>query len=266
MIDSPWGPLPGWLVFIFAAIFGGSLGSFANVLIYRLPEEMSLVRPPSRCPKCGRPIKPLENIPVLSWIMLGGKCKGCSASISFQYPLIEAISAIIVMFCAYKWGVSYQALAYGLLFIGLLALIIIDLRHWLLPFAITIPLTVVGFAGALLFGLRPWLDSLLGMGVGFAIFLVMLLAGKWIFKKEALGGGDVVFGMMAGAFLGWKSVILMMFVASLLGTLLAVAMLVSGKEISGKSVPFGPFLAVAMVICLFAGDGMIAWYINMFAH
>ncbi|MBU0691797.1 prepilin peptidase [bacterium] len=266
MVESPWGPLPGWLVFTFALILGGSLGSFANVLIYRLPEELSLLRPASRCPKCGRAIKPVENIPVISWILLGGRCKGCGESISIQYPLIEAASAIIIMFCVFKWGVTYQALAYGLLFIGLIALILIDLRHWLLPFAITIPLTVVGLAGAILFGMRPWADSLIGMGVGFAIFLVMLLAGKWIFKKEALGGGDVVFGMMAGAFLGWKSVILMMFVASFLGTLLAVIMLISGKEIAGRSVPFGPFLAIALVICLFTGDAMIAWYINMFAH
>lgn len=250
----------------FAAIFGGSLGSFANVLIYRLPEELSLLRPASRCPKCSRPIRSIENIPVLSWIMLGGKCRGCGEKISIQYPLIEATSALILMFSVYQWGVTYQALAYGLLFIGLLALILIDLRHWLLPFAITIPLTIVGFAGALFFDIRPWDDSLVGMGVGFAIFLIMLLAGKWIFKKEALGGGDVVFGMMAGAFLGWKSVILMMFVASFLGTFLALIMLILGKDVVGRAVPFGPFLAVAMVICLFTGDSIISWYIGIFAH
>jgi leader peptidase (prepilin peptidase)/N-methyltransferase len=253
-------------VLSFAAIFGGSLGSFANVLIYRLPEELSLLRPASRCPKCSRPIRSIENIPVLSWIMLGGKCRGCGEKISIQYPLIEATSALILMFSVYQWGVTYQALAYGLLFIGLLALILIDLRHWLLPFAITIPLTIVGFAGALFFDIRPWDDSLVGMGVGFAIFLIMLLAGKWIFKKEALGGGDVVFGMMAGAFLGWKSVILMMFVASFLGTFLALIMLILGKDVVGRAVPFGPFLAVAMVICLFTGDSIISWYIGIFAH
>jgi leader peptidase (prepilin peptidase)/N-methyltransferase len=263
LIESPWGLLPAWLVYPLAAILGGSLGSFANVLIYRLPAEMSLIRPASCCPKCSRPIKPWENIPFISWILLRGKCRGCGGKISIQYPIIEAVSALIIVLAAYRWGVSYQALAYGLLMIGLLSLIIIDLRHLFLPFLITIPLSVIGFAGALFFEMRPWLDSLIGMAVGFGVFLIVLYLGEWIFKKEALGGGDVVFGMMAGAFLGWKSVLLMIFMASFLGVILALFLLILGKKVLGRAIPFGPFLAAATAICVFVGDSVVAWYVGM---
>jgi leader peptidase (prepilin peptidase) / N-methyltransferase len=263
LIASPWGLLPAWLVYPFAAILGGSLGSFANVLIYRLPAEMSLVRPPSRCPKCNRPIRPWENIPVISWILLRGKCRGCGGRISIQYPIIEAVSASIIVFSTFRWGVSYPALAYGLLMIGLLSLIIIDLRHMFLPFLITIPLTIIGFAGALFYAMRPWSDSLIGMAVGFGVFLMVMYLGEWIFKKEALGGGDVVFGMMAGAFLGWKSVLLMIFMASFLGVILALILLILRKQVMGRAIPFGPFLAVATAICVFVGDSVVAWYVSM---
>jgi leader peptidase (prepilin peptidase)/N-methyltransferase len=264
LIESPWGPLPGWLVYPFAAILGASLGSFTNVLIYRLPAELSLLRPASRCPSCERPIRAWENIPILSWVLLGGKCKGCGVKISLQYPLIEAAAMVITLLCVAQWGVSYPALAHTLLFIGLLALIIIDLRHWLLPFAITIPLTVVGLAGAFFFDMMPIMESVIGAIVGFGIFIAILFGGKWILKRDAMGGGDVVFGMMAGAFLGWKSTLLMLFVASFLGTFLALIMMMLGKEVAGKSVPFGPLLAVGMVVCLFFGDAMIGWYVGLF--
>jgi prepilin signal peptidase PulO-like enzyme (type II secretory pathway) len=161
------------------------------------------------------------------------------------------------------FGVSYAGVAYSLLFIALLALVIIDLEHWLLPFMITIPLTVVGLVGAAFFGLRPFGDALIGMAVGAAIFLIMLVGGKALFKKDAMGGGDVVFGAMAGSFLGWKVTLLMVFGASLLGTLMALGLLVTGKGLQGRMMPFGPFLALSMVICIFAGESVISWYLGV---
>ena len=263
MINSPWGPLPSWMGYFAAIVLGSSLGSFANVLIYRLPREESLIRPPSRCPSCERPIKPWENIPILSWFMLGGRCKGCHQRISWRYPAVEAASALLAVVAVKIFGFSYAGIAYGLLFIALLSLIIIDIEHWLLPFAITIPIAIIGFAGSLFYGMRPVADSLLGMITGFALFMGLLLGGKALFKRDAMGGGDVVFGIMAGSFLGWKLTIFMVFAASFLGTLTALPLLMLGKDVGGRAIPFGPYLAVAMVISLFAGESVIRWYIGL---
>ncbi|MBI5059601.1 prepilin peptidase [candidate division KSB1 bacterium] len=263
MVGTPWGPLPVGLVYGLTGFLGLCLGSFANVLIYRLPREESLVTPPSRCPACSRRIKPWENIPVLSYLLLGGRCAGCKVRISIRYPLIELASGILAVGAVHRFGFSYAGVAHGLLFIALLSLVLIDLEHWLLPFAITIPMAVIGLIGALFFELRPIPDALIGMLVGGGIFLLMLIGGKWLFKKDAMGGGDVVFGIMAGSFLGWKLVLLMVFFASLLGTLVALPLLVTGKDLSGKMIPFGPFLAIALVVCLFFGEPALQWYTHL---
>ncbi|RPH96366.1 prepilin peptidase [candidate division KSB1 bacterium] len=263
MIETPWGPFPIWLVYTPVVILGAALGSFANVLIYRLPREESIVSPSSRCPKCGRPIRPWENIPVLSWIILRGKCAGCKQSISIRYPLVELVCCCLAVFGVSWFGFNYSGFAYSMLFISLFTLIIIDLEHWLLPFMITIPMTIIGLVGAVFFDLRGIWDCLFGMAAGFALFMALLLGGKALFKRDAMGGGDVVFGIMAGAFLGWKLTILMIFLASLLGTLMAIPILIAGRDISGRAIPFGPFLAVAMVICIFVGDYILKWYTGL---
>ena len=263
MVPSPWGPLPPEAVYPFAVILGLALGSFANVLIYRLPREESILNPPSRCPACGHRIRPIENIPLASWIFLRGRCSQCGVKISWRYPLVELAGGALVAIAVAIFGVSYASFAYGLLFIALLALVLIDLEHWLLPFSITIPLAIVGLIGAAGFQMRPLADSLLGMVVGFLIFFVFLFVGKAIFKKDAIGGGDVVFGIMAGAFLGWKLTLMMVFVASFLGSLISIPLLFLGKEISGRQIPFGPFLAVGLVISLFAGNGILNWYVHL---
>lgn len=260
MVETPWGLLPWWLIYTPIAIIGLAFGSFANVLIYRLPRDESLISPASRCPKCNRPIKPWENIPVLSWILLFGKCKGCKEPISLRYPLIELASGAITVFSFAYFGINYAGFAYTILFTALIALIIIDLEHWLLPFAITVPTAIIGILGSVLFDLHSLADSLLGMVAGFALFMALLLGGKFIFKRDAMGGGDVVFGMMAGVFLGWKLTILMIFIASFLGTLMAIPLLLSGRDLTGRAVPFGPFLAAATAICVFVGDDILAWY------
>ena len=263
MVPSPWGPLPAEAIYPFAVILGLALGSFANVLIYRLPREESILNPPSRCPACGHKIRPIENIPVVSWIFLRGRCSQCGAKISLRYPLVELGGGALAAVAVAVFGVSYATFAYGMLFIALFALIIIDIETWLLPFAFTIPLAIIGLIGAALFHLRPLADSLLGMVVGFSIFFLMMLGGKAIFKKDAIGGGDVVFGIMAGSFLGWKLTLLMVFIASLLGSLISIPLLILGKELSGRQIPFGPFLAVALVVSLFAGDQILNWYFRL---
>lgn len=263
MIVTPWGPLPWWLIYTPVGVLGLSLGSFANVIIYRLPRGESIAHPPSRCPKCGRPIKPWENIPVLSWLLLRGKCAGCKQPISIRYPLVELAAGILALGAVAIFGVTYAGFAYAVLFIALLALVLIDLQHWLLPFALTLPTAIVGFIGALFFHMGSLADSLLGMLTGFLLFMGLLLGGKALFKRDAMGGGDVAFGIMAGAYLGWKLTILMIFAASFLGSLVSLPLLILGKNISGRAIPFGPFLAVALVFCVFAGPGILNWYFHL---
>lgn len=262
-VETPWGALPALPVLCVAGFLGACFGSFANVLIYRLPAEESLLTPPSRCPSCEQAIAWYDNIPVISWVVLGGRCRNCKTAISAQYQIIELVSAGLGVFSVWKWGATYWGLAHGLLFVGLLSLVLIDLRHWLLPFAITIPLTLIGVLGAAFFGMMELKASLIGAGVGFTIFLLMLLGGKFIFKKEAMGGGDVVFGAMAGSFLGWKLTLLMIFVASALGTALALILLMLRKDVANRAIPFGPFLAFGMVVCLFWGEDILAAYFKM---
>ncbi|MCB9367938.1 MAG: prepilin peptidase [Calditrichaeota bacterium] len=262
-IPTPWGEMPALPFLVIAGILGASFGSFANVLIYRLPAEESLTHPGSRCPACETPISWYDNIPVLSWLILLGKCRNCQSKISIQYPIIELLSACFAVFAVWKWGFTYSGMAFGLLFIGLLALVIIDLRHWLLPFAITVPLLAIGLVGAAFFDMISLKSALIGSAVGFGIFLLLLLGGKFVFKKEAMGGGDVVFGAMAGAYVGWELTLLMIFVASALGTLLALFLLILRKDVANRSVPFGPFLAVSLVLCLFWGHNWIDAYFKM---
>lgn len=263
MVSTPIGPLPWWLTYLPVFGLGLIVGSFVNVLIYRLPRGESIAFPGSHCPHCNRPIRPWENIPLISWILLGGRCHGCREKISFRYPLVELLSACLALVAVKVFGFTYAGFAYSALFIALLALVIIDLEHWLLPFAFTIPLTFIGLIGAWWFDLRPLADCLLGIVVGFAVFMLMLLGGKALFHRDAMGGGDVVFGMMAGAFLGWKLTLLMIFVASFLGTLISIPLLMLGKRVSGRTIPFGPFLAVALIVCLFVGDDIVNWYISL---
>jgi leader peptidase (prepilin peptidase) / N-methyltransferase len=260
MVQTPWGLLPWWLLYVPIGLFGLAMGSFANVLIYRLPRDESIISPGSRCPKCGHTLKPWENIPLASWVILRGRCRECKEAISIRYPLVELFSCALVLFSFAYFGIGYAGFAYGMLFVALFALVIIDLEHWLLPFAITVPVTIIGVLGSIWFELHSLADSLLGMLAGFALFMVIMLGGKLLFKREAMGGGDVVFGIMAGVFLGWKLTILMVFVASLLGTLMAIPLLFSGRDLSGRAVPFGPFLAAATLICVFVGDDIVRWY------
>ena len=200
---------------------------------------------------------------MVSWIALGGRCRGCREAISVRYPLVELVCGGLTVLSFAYFGVNYAGFAYTSLFVALLVLTVIDLEHWLLPFAVTIPTAIIGLLGVVLFNLHSLADSLLGMLAGFALFMVLMLGGKLLFKREAMGGGDVVFGIMAGVFLGWKLTILMVFLASFLGTLVAIPLLFTGRDISGRAVPFGPFLAAATLICVFVGDDILRWYGNL---
>jgi len=262
---------------IFSIVFIGlAVGSFLNVCIYRLPEEESVVTPRSKCPNCGKLIAWYDNIPVLSFLFLRGKCRHCGTGISFIYPIIEIFfMAMVCHIYAHFFQNDfriYYVIYYGALSACLLTATIIDLKFYIIPDEINLAGVVLGIAGAVIFPslvgestmLKGLFHSLIGIGVGFGSLRLVVWLGKLLFRKEAMGLGDPKFLAMIGAFLGFKMVLLIIFLSSVLGTLIGgIFILFFRKNKSDTVIPFGPFLALAAYICLFYGDSIITWYFNL---
>lgn len=220
--------LPSWYFITVAAVFGALVGSFLNVVIARLPKGISIVRPASRCPRCMRPIAWFENVPVLSWIALGGRCRGCRMGISIRYPLVELATALLAVACVRSFGPTPWALASFVFLAALVALTYIDLDHWLLPRSITIPFIVLGLGASFLPGRTDGVgiaSSALGAAVGFTSFLVVGYVAERLLKKEALGGGDLWLFAMIGAWLGTKALLPVALLASSQGAVIGVILL-----------------------------------------
>lgn len=239
-----------------AGIVGLCFGSFLNVCILRLPAEQSLLHPPSSCPRCGQRIAWYDNIPVVSWLVLRGKCRKCGNPISRQYPLIEALVGLLWVAAVLAWGVSVHALAGALLGTILLGIGITDARHYLIPDEYTWGGLVIGLAASLVGGWQGFLQAVIGAAAGFALLYVVGVGGKWMFKEEAMGGGDIKMMAMVGSFVGWKGVLLTIFSGALLGTLIFVPLSLRKKRL----VPFGVFLAVGAAVTFVWGDAIIEWY------
>ena len=237
-------------------VWGLCLGSFLNVCILRLPHDQSLVRPPSTCPRCHRPIAWRDNIPVVSWLLLRGRCRHCHQPISIQYPLIELVVGAIWIGAVLGYGVSLHALAGGLFGTILLGIAITDARHYLIPDEYTWGGLIIGLALSLAGGADGFLRAVLGAAVGFALLFAVARLGQWAFKEEAMGGGDVKMMAMVGAFLGWKGVLLTVFLGALLGSAIFVPLSIKKKRL----VPFGVFLALGAAVTFVFGDAIIAWY------
>jgi leader peptidase (prepilin peptidase)/N-methyltransferase len=239
-----------------AAVAGLCVGSFLNVCILRLPKEQSLLSPPSTCPQCGQRIAWYDNIPLVSWIALRGKCRRCGAAITAQYPLIEALVGVLWLAAYVNYGVSVQALAGALFCTILLGIGITDARHYLIPDEFTWGGLGLGLALSLVGGWQGFLQAVIGAAVGFGLLYTVGVAGRWLFKEEAMGGGDVKMMAMVGSFVGWKGVLLTIFAGALLGTLIFVPLSLRKKRL----VPFGVFLAVGAAVAFVWGDVIIEWY------
>jgi leader peptidase (prepilin peptidase)/N-methyltransferase len=258
--------IPYVLIFSFGLI----VGSFLNVCIYRIPRGLSIILPASRCPSCDTPIKPWDNIPIVSYMLLGGKCRDCKARISLRYPLVEFLNAVLYLTVYWKFGVGLETLVYFIFSSALIVITFIDLDFQIIPDSITLAGIPLGFlAGSFLLPDPLFRSSLLGMKTsfiglitGFGLFYLVALAGSAIFKKEALGGGDIKLMAMVGAAMGWKAVILTTFLGSLAGSVFGIAlMILKGKNRTTK-IAFGPFLALGAVITLFFGQEIFFWYIG----
>jgi leader peptidase (prepilin peptidase)/N-methyltransferase len=247
-----------------ALLFGLIVGSFANVCIHRLPRGESLVRPRSRCPKCGTPISALDNIPVLSWLFLRGRCRRCRARISWRYPAVEAANGLLWMGLAAALGPTPRAFALMAFSTAVLVLALIDLEHQLLPDVITLPGIAAGLASSVLPGspITPLASALAAAG-GFAALTLMNAAYRSARGVDGFGGGDPKMVAMIGAFLGWKGAFLTVFVASAAGALVGVGLMLFRGRTGQHKLPLGSFLGAAALVVVFAGDPLLAWYRGM---
>lgn len=256
------------LVVVLLAVFGLAVGSFLNVVIVRVPAGESLLHPPSRCPLCETAIAPRDNIPVVSWLLLRGRCRGCGEPIPAGYPLVEAGNALLWVVTGLVYGLSWAVVPYLLLFSLLLALSVIDLELYILPNAITYPAIVTSLVAIplLSFALADEpvraILSAYGGGIAFAgLLLVPLLAWELIVKKEGMGMGDVKLALLLGLWLGWFHPVLplvALILSSLFGLVVGIGVMIVRRE--SRPFPFGPWLALGAVVALLAAQPILRWY------
>jgi leader peptidase (prepilin peptidase) / N-methyltransferase len=248
------------MVLAHVVTFGLVIGSFLNVVIARLPQARSLWAPPSACPGCGSAIAWRDNIPLLSFLLLRGRCRACAAPISWRYPLVEALTAVLFGFAWVAFGSSLvDFVSAATLLAALVAITLIDLRYQIIPDAITLPGVLAGLLASLASQRISWLESAAGFLLGTGLFVAVI-----VLSRGGMGGGDLKLGAMLGAFLGWKALLVALFVAVVLGGVTAVAVLASGRLARKDAIPFGPFLAVGGAVALFWGNALVAWYLGGF--
>ncbi len=247
---------------VFAA-FGLLVGSFLNVCIYRLPRGESIVWPASRCASCKRELSWFENVPVVAWLVLRGRCRTCRSHISAMYPIVEAVTGALFAGGYLLYGTTPLALVRILFGCAMIVLFVIDLQHRILPNAITLPGVVIGFVLSLF--LPPgWLESLIGLALGGGVLFVIGEAYYRVRGVEGLGMGDVKMLAMIGAFLGWRLTLVTLIFASFTGALVGVALLSSGRGGMKAALPFGTFLAVGALVAAVAGDEIFTWYMSFY--
>lgn len=255
--------MPEWMLVTFAALSGLVIGSFLNVCIYRLPRRESLVFPPSRCTSCGRQLSWFDNVPVVSWTVMRGRCRTCGSPVSMMYPIVEIVTAAVFVSGYLLYGLTPLGGVRVAFACALIVLFVIDLRHRILPNAITLPGVAIGFICSLF--LPPgWRDSLIGILAGGGTLFLIAEAYYRVRHVEGLGMGDVKLLGMIGAFLGWQLVLLTLVVASLAGSVLGLFLIATGRGDMKLALPFGTFLAVGAVFAATWGDPIVNWYIGFY--
>ncbi len=267
----------------FSVIFGLMVGSFLNVVIHRLPKMMerewhanclelqgkdipeqtkyTIVTPRSACPSCGHEITALENIPIISYLMLGGKCKDCKAKISMRYPLVEALTGALIGAVAYKYGYTYSALFAFIFVFALIALTFIDFDTQLLPDDITLPLLWLGLLFNFNGGFTDLKSAVLGAVFGYLILWAVYWAFKLVTGKEGMGYGDFKLLGAIGAWFGWQLLPAVILLSSVVGAVIGISMIVFKGKTGGTAIPFGPFLALGGIAALFFGKQLASFYL-----
>jgi leader peptidase (prepilin peptidase)/N-methyltransferase len=255
--------MPAWLELLTVTLFGLCIGSFLNVCAYRLPLDLSIVHPGSRCTSCNRMLSWFDNIPVLSWAVLGGRCRTCKAPVSWMYPAVEIITALVFVITYLTYGMTLLSVVRVVFGCALIVLFITDLQHKILPNVITLPGIVLGFVCSVF--LPPgWVSSLIGLFVGGGLLLLIAEAYYRLRGEEGLGMGDVKLLAMIGAFLGWKLVLLTLVFASFTGSLAGGVLIASGKGGMKYALPFGTFLTVGALLAATWGQPIADWYFGFY--
>jgi leader peptidase (prepilin peptidase)/N-methyltransferase len=277
---------PATLIGIFVFLFGLIIGSFLNVCILRIPSGKSIVKPASACPKCGAPIRAYDNIPVLSYLLLGGKCRSCKKKVSAQYPLVELLTGLLFFACYRAFGLTPEALKWAVFSGILVVLVFTDLRERVLPD----PVNYTGLALGLLLsiftaptdGTASWLanrifdfpppapalsivDAVLGAAFGSGLLWLVSEGYFRLRHREGMGLGDVKMMLMAGAFLGLKRTLLTILAGSLLGSILGLAVILARRKDANYELPFGTFLGMAALLVVFFGTPVVNWYQSLLA-
>ncbi len=255
-------PLPLPLI---AGLFGTLIGSFLNVCIHRLPRRESVIWPASRCPFCHVPIVPYDNIPVLSYLLLRGKCRACHASIPLRYPIVEVLNGVGYGVIFWYFGLTGAASLYAILFSALLVVTGTDLSHKIIPNVITLPGMLLGLVGAATVLPIGLMESFIGMVVGGGLLWMLAWMSPYVFGKEGMGGGDIKLLAMVGAFLGWKPALLTIMIGSLVGSIIGITLIAAKVINRNEYLPFGPFLVVGALVSLFFGDPLLDWYQHLLA-
>ncbi|MGA7622329.1 MAG: prepilin peptidase [Candidatus Acidiferrales bacterium] len=278
--------IPETLIVVFVFIFGLIIGSFLNVCILRIPGGKSIVMPASACPKCGEPIQPYDNIPVISYLVLGGKCRGCKTNISPMYPLVELLTGLLFLACYLVFGLTVEALKWAAFSAILIVLVFTDLRERILPDLVNF--TGFGIGVALSFFTRPtdgtalWIanhlfeypppapvvsfaDAVLGAALGSGLLWLVSETYFRLRGREGMGLGDVKMMLMAGAFLGAKKTILTILAGSILGSVLGMAVILATRKDTDYELPFGAFLGAGALLVVFFGTSVVNWYSSLLA-
>jgi len=248
------------LTFVF--LLGCCLGSFLNVCIYRLPRDLSVIFPSSFCPHCQASIRPYDNMPLVSYLILRGKCRHCRGKIHWRYPLGEALTGGITLALFLKFGPSWLFFSLLVLAAGLIVITFIDLDHRIIPDVISLPGIALGLLLAIWGGWISIKDSLVGILVGGGSLYIVAWGYEALTKREGMGGGDVKLLAMIGAWLGWQATLFTLFFASLTGTIIGGGVMLMQKEDRHYAIPFGPFLAFSALAYIFFGPQLIDWYLR----
>ncbi|NJD03569.1 MAG: prepilin peptidase [Ruminiclostridium sp.] len=260
-------------VYIFIFIFGLALGSFVNVLIYRVPEGKSIIAPPSACPSCGKRLSPLDLIPVVSWLLLMGKCRYCKARISPRYLFVELLTGAAVIGLFLKFGTSFAFLAFTYLIVILIAIFFIDADHRIIPDELVIAGLAGGvivmaynilFPGQMIYGGGKWWLPLAGILSGSGLLLLVAIIGMLVYRTDdAMGMGDVKLFAPIGMFLGWQLTLEALFLSIILAGIASLLLIILRKKNKKDTIPFGPFIVIGAYLCIILGWDIIKWYTGL---
>lgn len=257
-----------WFYSLLVLVFGAAIGSFLNVVIYRLPAGLSLLYPPSQCPHCHHSLQPWDNVPILGWFWLGGRCRYCRLAIAFRYPLVETLTSLLFGLTFWSFGISWLTLSYWLLVSWLLVLAFIDMDTLTLPNVLTQSGLLIGLAFQVSQGPSQTSISVMGgiggMVLGIWLFDSIRWLGTLAVGQSAMGLGDAKLAAMLGAWLGWQDLLLSSFLACLLGTLTGLGAIALGHLHRRQPLPFGPFLALGAILTLFWGEVLKTAYVEWF--